>query len=232
MSSVADNVRRVLEECVRAATRAGRDPGSTTVIAVTKTHPLERVLEAWEAGIRDFGENRVQEAETKWSGHIPEAARLHMIGRLQRNKARRALELFDTIHSCDSLELARRLSRLAGEPGGRGTARVLLEVNTGGESTKAGFSPAELAHAMADLVVLPSLELRGLMTVAPVVPSMEEARPYFSSLRKLSELLRNRHPELGPELSMGMTDDYPVAIEEGATLVRVGRAIFGARQTH
>lgn len=222
---IAANAARVIGNCGAAAVRSGRSPDSVTVVAVTKTHPLDVALAALPGGIRDFGENRVQEAEAKWEECEGQGARLHMVGRLQRNKARKAVELFDAIHSCDSIALAERLSRVAGPA----AVRVFLEVNIGGEATKAGFSPDELRRSLQELAALPNLELAGLMTVAPVVDSPEDARPWFISLRRLGEELRAQKPELGPGLSMGMTGDYEVAIEEGATLVRVGRAIYGAR---
>jgi pyridoxal phosphate enzyme (YggS family) len=195
------------------------------LIAVSKTVPRERALAVLEAGVGDLGENRVQEADEKWGGPGPPPARLHMVGRLQRNKARRAVELFGAIHSCDSHRLAERLS-LVGE--GR-RVPVLLEVNVGGEASKAGFTAAELRGAFEALVALPNLRLLGLMTVAPATRDPEDARGCFVSLRRLGEELRRLSPSLGAELSMGMTDDFEVAIEEGATMVRVGRAIYGAR---
>ncbi len=173
----------------------------------------------------DLGENRVQEAEAKWGNTREPGLILHMIGQLQRNKVRRALALFDTIHSCDSLEVARRISDLVGDR----SATVLLQVNVAAEPTKAGFSPAELRAQLAHITTLPGLKLGGLMTIAPAFGDAERARPVFEALRLLSDELRAEHPALGDDLSMGMTDDYEVAIEEGATIVRIGRAIYGER---
>lgn len=232
---VTENAARVRERCHAAARRSGREADAVRIVAVTKTHPLQVALQALEAGITDFGENRVQETEAKW-GQLPagiarESITLHMVGRLQRNKARKAVALFDVIHSCDSIELAKRLAKPMTIQHGSPVVRVptLLEVNLSGEPTKAGFAAAHLEAALEELSSLPNVELRGLMTVAPIVPSPEDARTYFVELRRLSERLRARHASLGPELSMGMTDDYEVAIEEGATIVRIGRAIFGPR---
>lgn len=225
---VAVNARRVLDRCREAAVRSGRHEGAVTLVAVTKTHSRDLALAAAEAGVRDFGENQVQEAESKWLDSDRGQIRLHLIGRLQRNKARRAVRLFDLIHSCDSPALARRLSDLsvAGDPATSKCVPLLLEVNVSGEVTKAGFSPEDLQSQVRELLALPGLEVHGLMTVAPVVADPELARPHFSELRRLSEQLRSRHSSLGPELSMGMSDDYEIAIEEGATIVRVGRAIY------
>lgn len=226
---VAENARTVLERCADAARRSGREPNDVTIVAVSKTHPMAAIREALGVGLRDFGENRVQEAAEKWSGERAAGLRLHMVGRLQRNKARPALELFDLIHSCDSVELAERLSRLAGEVRG-GCAEVLLEVNVSGEASKAGFAPRDVAESLDRLLALPDLRVRGLMIIAPAAESPEAARPYFVALRALSDRLRAKRTEMGGELSMGMTDDYEVAIEEGATMVRIGRAIFGVRR--
>ncbi len=228
MSPYADIVARteyVLERCRSATRRSGRAEEAVTLVAVAKTHPLDRAQAVLAAGVRDIGENRVQEAEEKWGGAECEHVVLHLIGRLQRNKARPALQLFDVIHSCDSLRLAERLSRLVGER----SVSVLLEVNVSGEPQKAGFGPEALRRELESLAALPGLRLQGLMTVAPLTRSPEEARPHFAALRHLSEELRGQFPALGGTLSMGMTDDFEVAIEEGATLVRVGRAIYGER---
>ena len=224
---VVESARRVLHNCAEAAARAGRAHDEITLIAACKTQELHRALAVAEAGVLDLGENRVQEAAGKWSG--PERARvsLHMLGRVQRNKARKAVGLFDLIHSCDSLPLARRLSEVAA---GR-RVRVLLEVSIAGEESKAGFSPEELRRAMPEITALQGLEPAGLMTIAPAAPTAEHSRPVFARLRELSVELRRLHPSLGPELSMGMTNDYEVAINEGATMVRVGRGIYGERPT-
>ncbi len=218
----------VIERVRLACQRAARDPSSVTVVAVSKTVKLDRVRVAAQAGISTFGENRVQEAGPKILA-LP-AATWHLVGPLQSNKARRAVELFDVIESVDSVDLARRLDRLAQDVGSDRQTRVLVQVNVDGDPAKTGFGIGSLDVAMPELLDLPGLAVEGLMTVGRLVPTAEEARPTFRALRELSEGLRNRDPRLGAELSMGMTEDFEVAVEEGATIVRVGRAIFGERR--
>ncbi len=199
------------------------------LVAVSKTVPIERVRAAVSAGLTTLGENRVQEAEAKVGG-VP-GATWHLVGHLQANKARRAVELFDVIESVDSVELAARLDRLAAEAG-RAPLPIYLQVNVDLDEAKAGFTPELLAAELPGLAELPNIRLAGLMTVGQLVGSADEARPTFVRLRELSASLRARSGAgrgLGPGLSMGMTDDYEVAVEEGATLIRVGRALFGAR---
>lgn len=220
---------RVLGIVEAACSRAGRNPADITLVAVSKTVPAVRLRAAVAAGFELLGENRVQEAEAK-APAVP-GARWHLIGPLQSNKARRAIELFETIKSVDSLDLARRLDRLGGEVGGTPLG-VYLQVNVDRDSAKAGFMPETLEGELMSLGSLSHLRLLGLMTVGRLSDSAEEARPTFARLRDLSERLRSSGAgdvELGSGLSMGMTGDYPVAIEEGATVVRIGRAIFGAR---
>jgi pyridoxal phosphate enzyme (YggS family) len=197
-----------------------------TLVAVSKTVAVERVRAAVEAGMTLFGENRVQEALAK----VPEVpgARWHLVGPLQSNKARRAIEAFDMIETLDSVGLAQRLDRIAGELG-RASMPVLLQVNVDRDAAKSGFAPDELEAAIADIRGLARLDVRGLMTIGREVARPEDARATFAGLRELGERLRGTWPGLGPELSMGMSDDYPVAVEEGATIVRVGRALFGER---
>ena len=221
--------RTILEQIATAAARVGRDPASVQVVAVTKTVPPERILAAAAAGFRTFGENRVQERQAKADATAAATATWHLIGPLQSNKARRAVELFDVIETVDSVELAERLSRIAAElrPGDR--LPILLQVNVDDDATKAGFEPAALWRDLGVILDLPGISVGGLMTVGRLVESPERARPTFVALRTLSERLRALHPDLGPALSMGMSEDYPIAVEEGATLVRIGRAIFGAR---
>lgn len=189
--------------------------------------PAVRLEAAIAAGLTVLGENRVQEAESK--APLLPGASWHLIGPLQSNKARRALELFEVIESVDSVDLARRLDRLAGELG-RAPLGVYLQVNVDRDEAKAGLLPEVLNANLGGLVELPNLRLLGLMTVGRLAGSAEEARPTFERLRELSARLRNAEPGLGAGLSMGMTDDYAVAVEEGATVIRVGRALFGARQ--
>jgi pyridoxal phosphate enzyme (YggS family) len=223
-------ITRVRRTIADACARAGRDPGGVTLVAVSKTVHADRLREAVAAGITLLGENRVQEGVAK-AAEVP-GARWELIGPLQGNKARRALEVFARIQSVDSLDLARRLDRIAGElrPGDR--YPVLAQVNVDADPGKAGFEPADLERDLPALAALPNLRLDGLMTIGRLVDSAEAARPTFRALRGLSERLRAGEPGLGEALSMGMTDDYPVAIEEGATIVRVGRAIFGERHHH
>jgi pyridoxal phosphate enzyme (YggS family) len=216
----------VLARIAAAAQRAGRDPGEVTLVAVSKTVAAERIRAAVMAGMHVLGENRVQEAAAK----IPAVAGAtwHLIGPLQANKARRALELFDVLESVHSLELARRLDRIAREIG-RSRVPVLLQINVDRDPAKAGFDPADLEAATAQLGELSALDVRGLMTIGRLTADPEAARPTFVALRGFSEQLRVRGAPLGDALSMGMSDDYEIAVEEGATIVRVGRALFGER---
>lgn len=195
---------------------------------MSKTVAADRLVAAVAAGLTLLGENRVQEAESK-APHLS-GARWHLIGPLQSNKARRAVELFEAIQSVDSSELARRLDRLAGErPRDAARLGVYLQVNVDRDAAKAGFDPEALAAELPELVDLPNLKILGLMTVGRLVGSAEEARPTFARLRELSVSLRAGVASLGAGLSMGMSDDYAVAVEEGATVIRVGRALFGER---
>ena len=217
----------VLGRIAAAAVRAGRDPAGVTLVAVSKTVPAARVRAAVAAGLDVLGENRVQEA----AGKIPEVpgASWHLIGPLQSNKARRAVDLFDVVESVDSEELAGRLNRITGQLRPGRPLPILLQVNVDRDPAKAGFGPEALEALAERLDALDGLDVRGLMTIGRLAGDPEEARPTFVALHALSETLRTRWPRLGPELSMGMTDDYEVAVEEGATIVRVGRALFGER---
>ncbi len=217
----------VLGRIAAAAVRAKRDPGGVTLVAVSKTIPSPRVRAAVAAGLDTLGENRVQEA----AGKIPAVAgaRWHLLGPLQANKARRAVELFDVLEALGSIELAQRLDRLAGDLRPKRPLPVLLQVNVAGDPAKSGFDEASVATALPQLAALANLRLDGLMTIGRLVPTAEDVRPTFRALRDLSERLRASEPRLGPALSMGMSDDYEVAVEEGATIVRVGRALFGER---
>lgn len=220
--------RRVLERIAAACERARRDPAGVTLVAVTKTVPAGRIRAAVAAGLTTLGENRVQEGAAKRSE--VDGATWHLIGPLQSNKARRAVATFDTIETVDSVELAGRLDILAGDRAVDSRYPVLLQVNVDRDPAKSGFDPAALVAALGQLLALEHLDIRGLMTVGRFVDDPEDARPTFAALRALSERLRATDDRLGPDLSMGMTDDYPVAVEEGATIVRVGRALFGERQ--
>lgn len=216
----------VLDNVAAACKRTGRDSGEVALVAVSKTVPAQRLEAAFAAGLTLLGENRVQEAESKAS-LVPDV-HWHLIGPLQSNKARRAVELFDVIESVDSLDLARRLDRLAGEVG-RAPLNIYLQVNIDGDDAKAGFLPEAMEAALPEVAALPNLRLLGLMTVGRLVGTAEEARPTFVGLRELSQRLVRHCGQLGPGLSMGMSADYEVAVEEGATVIRVGRALFGAR---
>lgn len=220
---------RIVETIAEAASRSGRDGSAVRVVAVSKTVSAERIRVAAAAGFEAFGENRVQERASKAEALEGMAGEWHLVGPLQSNKARRAVELFDVIQSVDSLDLAQRLDRLAAEvrPGTR--LRVLLQANVDDDPAKSGFDPVDLERDLPAILELPTLAVEGLMTVGRQVESAEDARPTFAALRALSERLRVRHEGLGAALSMGMTEDYPVAVEEGATIVRIGRAIFGER---
>jgi pyridoxal phosphate enzyme (YggS family) len=222
----------VLKRIEAAARRAGRDPRQVTLVTVSKTHPATLVREAEAAGLRDFGENRVQEAEEKIAELKPTApdVRWHLIGNLQANKARRAARLFDLIHSIDSASLVERLERVCVEEG-RGRLDVLLQVDLAGEATKSGADESELRAIRESLQRCRRVRCRGLMILPPFFDDAERVRPYFRRLRSLRDELRagGMFGEGAGELSMGMSNDYEVAVEEGATLVRVGTAIFGRR---
>jgi PLP dependent protein len=218
---------RVLVRIDAACARAGRDPGDVTLVAVSKTVPAARLRAAVAAGLTTLGENRVQEAEGK-VGEVGGAA-WHLVGPLQKNKARRALEVFEVIESVDSVALADRLDRLAGDVRPDGRFPVLLEVNIDADPAKSGFALADLERSISAVLELSRLDVRGLMTIGRLVDRAEDARPTFAALRELSARLRAADDRLGPDLSMGMTDDFEIAVEEGATIVRVGRALFGER---
>jgi PLP dependent protein len=250
-----DRIAAVQERIAAAARRAGRDPAEVTLVAVSKTHSPEEVAAAYAAGLRVFGENRVEEAAPKTG----EVARLvapakppvwHLIGHLQSRKAEDVLPWASMVHSVDSIKLAQRLGRFVTSPpsplsyqergpsplpsqggsGGVGDLPILLEVNVSGEASKYGFRPEELPGAVEVIAALPGLALQGLMTVAPIAADPEDVRPVFAALCALRDALTRSYPTLDwRHLSMGMTDDFEVAIEEGATIVRVGRAIFGER---
>jgi pyridoxal phosphate enzyme (YggS family) len=218
---IARNINEVSERIAHAAARAGRSPDEITIIAVTKYVDDSAIQQAVEAGIEHFGENRVQEAQRKilrlpGSGLCPT---WHMIGHLQRNKVQTALKIFDIIHSIDSVQLAQAISAQAER-----ILPVLLQVNIAGEKTKGGFKRDELSEAVAEISKMPNLSFKGLMTIAPLVDDPEEVRPVFKELRELRDSFGMEH------LSMGMSNDFEIAVEEGATMVRLGRIIFGERR--
>jgi pyridoxal phosphate enzyme (YggS family) len=226
--SIAGNLERVQERIDKARQRAGRKDG-VTLVGVSKYVPVDRMEEAYRCGLRHFGENRVQEYESKRSQLSLTEAVFHLVGHLQSNKARRAAELFDCVDSLDSLRLAHKLDAAAREQGI--TLPVLVQVNVGDEESKFGVRPEELPELVEKIAPLEGLTLRGLMAIPPYLEPVENVRPYFRRLRRLAEGLARRHlPGVEmQELSMGMSHDFEVAIEEGATQVRVGTAIFGER---
>ena len=226
MDAIAANLEEIRRRMADAAQRAGRDPASVRLVAISKTYPAEAVAAAAATGQRVFGESRVQESRDKLPA-CPPGLEWHFIGHLQKNKVRQALPLFPFFHSIDSTALAGAIDRIAGETGVK--AQGLLEVNVSGEETKHGFTPEELRAQFPTLSKLPHLRIRGLMTMAPYNENPEEARPVFRALRELRDELQSTYQHPLPELSMGMSGDFEPAVEEGATLVRVGSSIFGAR---
>jgi len=226
MPAIADNLERVREQIAQAAAKTNRSVEDVELVAISKTHEAEKVREAIEAGQSLFGESRVQEARVKIPD-LPSNLRWHFVGHLQKNKIRHALPLFELIHSVDSLALAEDVNRIAEEDGLH--PRVLLEVNVAGEGSKFGFKPETLRAELESLLALPRLSILGLMTIPPLAEDAEDSRKYFVQLRELRDRLQTEfHVDLA-QLSMGMTQDFAIAVEEGATLVRVGTAIFGER---
>ena len=227
MSSIAENLERVREQIASAAANSGRSADDVELVAITKTHPAEKVREAIEAGQTLFGESRVQEARAKIT-ELPSNLRWHFVGHLQKNKIRHALPLFEMIHSVDSLGLAQDINRIAEEEGS--FPRVLLEVNVAGEGSKFGFAPDTLREQIEALLALPRLSIEGLMCIPPLAVEPEDSRKFFVQVRELRDSLEKEFNMKLPQLSMGMTQDFPIGIDEGATLVRVGTAIFGERR--
>jgi pyridoxal phosphate enzyme (YggS family) len=226
MDEIGHNLERVLARMAEAAKKSGRTPNEVELVAVSKTHPAEKIQAAAEAGQTLFGESRVQEARVK----IPllsSRLRWHFIGHLQKNKIRPALPFFELFHGIDSCALAQEMQRIADENGSR--PRVLLQVNVAGEASKHGFSPQELRHNIENLLSLGRLTIEGLMTIPPLAPQAEMSRHHFVALRELRDAMEREFSLRMPHLSMGMSGDFEIAIEEGATLVRIGTAIFGQR---
>src|ERR1700730_2561345 len=227
MSDISENLARVSATIADLAARAGRPADSIQLVAISKTHDAGKVRAAHEAGQTLFGESRVQEARAKIP-ELPSNLRWHFVGHLQKNKIRHALPLFEMIHSVDSLALAQEVNRIAEEEGLH--PRVLLELNVAGEGSKFGFKPETLRAEMETLLALDRLSIEGLMSIPPLAPEAEGSRKYFVKLRELRDALETEFCAKLPHLSMGMTNDFVIAIEEGATLVRVGTAIFGERR--
>lgn len=226
--SIAANINEIKERIALAAARAGRDPGEIKLMAVTKTVAAERVKEAIDAGLTLFGENYVQEAKEKIAA-LGKNVQWHMIGHLQTNKAKHAVHLFNCVQSVDRMELVQELDKRAGLLGYK--IDVLIEVNVSGEQTKSGIAVPETINLVKKVSALENISVRGLMTMPPFSDNPEDSRPYFRALKEISrQISEARIPRvMMGELSMGMTDDFEVAIEEGATIVRIGRAIFGQR---
>jgi pyridoxal phosphate enzyme (YggS family) len=227
MSDIQQNLERVRAQIAQAAKKAGRQADDVELIAISKMHSADRVREAHAAGQNIFGESRVQEAQAKIP-ELPSSLHWHFVGHLQKNKIRHALPLFELIHSVDSLALAQEINRIAQEEGV--DPRVLLEVNVAGEGSKFGFKPETLRAEMEPLLGLVRLSIEGLMIIPPLAEEAEASRRFFARLRELRDALEKDFDLNLPQLSMGMTNDFPIAIEEGATLVRVGTAIFGERK--
>lgn len=226
MSEIAENLAHVTGLIGSACGRAGRDVGEVLLIAISKTFPADSVREASDAGQLVFGESKLQEAEGKIAT-LPAKLHWHFIGRVQRNKVRKVLQSFEVVHAIDSTRLAKAADEIAGELGL--FPKVFLQVNIGREESKGGFLPEDLSAAMEELLSLKRLEIQGLMCIPPAGPDAESARPWFAALRELRDSLEADFGASLPALSMGMSGDYEVAIEEGATHVRVGSAIFGKR---
>jgi pyridoxal phosphate enzyme (YggS family) len=226
MGDIAANLRRVGARISSAAARADRDPATVELLVVSKTWPVPALQDVLDAGHHLLGENKLQEAAAKIPA-LPTTTRWHFIGHLQRNKARKALELFETIHSVDSLKLAIHLDRIAGEL--KLKSKIYLQLNATEEESKSGFSEGELRESLDALLALEHLRVEGLMSIPPAVESPEEARLSFRELAGLRDELQDRWGVALPGLSMGMSHDFEIAIEEGATIVRVGSSIFGPR---
>lgn len=227
-AALKEGLPRVRDVIGRAAERSGRGAAAVRLVAVTKAHPLEAALAALDAGIQDLGENRVEELEWKADALDDPAARWHMVGHVQRRKVPKLIGIPELVHSVDSIRLARRFASVGMEAGR--TSSVLIQVNTSGEGAKGGLSPDEVVEGIHEILELPTLSVRGLMTMAPLTEDEGVLRATFRGLRDVQERLKTVAAYEGDELSMGMTNDYQLAIEEGSTMVRLGTALFGARQ--
>jgi len=234
MTDILRNYQTVLERISQAAVRAGRKTDDIQIVAVSKTHPVGAIIQAYDAGIVHFGESKVQEAEGKFNRLFQLKPDLkiirHLVGHLQSNKVKKALALFDIIHSVDSLHLGKEISIRAAAAGTE--AKILLQVNTSGEASKYGASPDQAPELAAKLAELPGLKIQGLMTIGAFLPEAEQVRPCFIKLKRLSEQIAElKLPNVEMKyLSMGMTSDFEIAVEEGANLLRIGTAIFGERK--
>jgi hypothetical protein len=229
LPTIAENLARVRERIEAAARRAGRRTEEITLIGVSKTHPAEKIRDAFQAGLRHFGENRVQEWEGKRGALTDLSATWHLIGHLQSNKAARAAKAFTTIDSLDDWALAQRIAHAVAEASTAEPMRVLIEVHLGGEETKSGVAESELPALAEKILQLETLRLEGLMCIPPFLENPAEVRPYFARLRQLRDGLETRLGRPLPVLSMGMSHDFEAAILEGATEIRVGTALFGVR---
>jgi pyridoxal phosphate enzyme (YggS family) len=226
--SVRENIQSVQDRIASAAQRAGKDAGSIELVAISKTKPVSLIVEAIDAGITDIGENRVQEAKSKHT-QVDRPARWHLVGHLQTNKVKQALQIFDLIHSVDSIRLLTEINRRSCQLNRQ--TDVLVEVNTSGEESKYGLQPNQLLSFMQSTLEYPHVRIKGLMTIGKFLAEPEDVRPSFTLLRRLKEKIDNQgYPNIQMKyLSMGMTNDFEVAIEEGANMVRIGSAIFGER---
>jgi pyridoxal phosphate enzyme (YggS family) len=226
--SLADNLTLIQQRIRAACDRTGRDVNSVTLLAVSKTYPADTIKAATDLGLTLFGENKVQEAKAKIP-NSPGKARWHFIGHLQSNKCRDAVELFSMIQCVDSLAIAQEINKRADQASK--TMPVLLEINVAGEGSKFGYKPEQMLAELKELNALPRLEIHGLMAIPPFSPEPEKSRPYFKTLRELKMRAEDLLGAPLPVLSMGMSDDFEIAIEEGSTMIRVGTALFGARQS-
>jgi len=226
VQTIKNNLEIINEKIKKAALRASRNPEKIKLVAVTKTATIEQIIEAISAGVKIIGENKVQEAKEKYQ-ILSADIEWHLVGHLQTNKVKYAIEIFDLIHSVDSIKLAKEIDRRSQQFGM--ITNVLVEVNVSGEETKYGIKPEEVEPFLKEISEFSRIKVRGLMTIAPIAEDQEEVRPYFRKLRELSEEIKSQHIKnvKMDYLSMGMTEDFEVAIEEGANIVRIGRGIFG-----